>query len=147
MILPIQGLKVATNEATEDLYYFNDEMLSDGIFIKYNTLENDEIEIGQRGCIDSYLEVGCLSKDNGIEAEYYILYWDVYLSGIQVYRMVKDVYEIYRTSASKFEFKAVMRELSSQYRSSSMQTDIKHKHKLQTEIIEEIELIKELSAI
>ncbi|SMQ78142.1 hypothetical protein SAMN05444673_3262 [Bacillus sp. OV166] len=33
--LPIKGLKMAINESTEDLYYFTDKMLNDGIFIKY----------------------------------------------------------------------------------------------------------------
>lgn len=120
MILLIQGLEVLMNEETEDLYYFNNKMLNNGVFIKYNTLENPEIETGKKGCIDSYLEVGCLN-DDGTFAGYYILYWDSLLSGIQLYRMVKDVYEIYMSNTNKEDFIEIMEALSCSYRDSTLQ--------------------------
>lgn len=124
MNLPIEGLKVVMDEETEDLLYFNDRMLNDGVFIKYNAFENGEIELGQRGCIDSILEVGHLNQaeDIVLDAENFVLYWDVLLSPIQVYRMTKDIYDLY-CNHTKYEFIEIIRELSTQYISASMQSN------------------------
>jgi hypothetical protein len=138
MMLPIKELEIAINEETEDLYYFNDKMLNDGVFIKYNTLDHEEIGDGEH--IESYLEVGCLN-DDGTKAGYYILYWDSLLSGIQLYRMIKDVYEIYVFSACKEDFILSMEELSCSYRDSTMQGRLD----LIPQLKREIELVRHLA--
>jgi len=140
MLLPIEGLEILLNEETEDFYYFNDKMLKDGVFIKLNTLENPKIEMGKRGCLDSYLEVGCLD-DNGTKAGYYILYWDSLLSGIQLYQMIKNVYEIYMNSTYKDGFIDDMENLSDAYRDSTMEGRLD----LVLDVKKEIELIKHLA--
>lgn len=147
MNLPIKELESVVHNCTEDIYYFTEKMLSEGIFIKYNISENPEAELGERGCMDSYLEIGSLNEVEGIVlgAEYYILYWSELLTPIQLYRMVKDVCELY-SNHSKNEFVEIIRELSTQYRSSNIQSDLDHSESIISEIVDEIELIKGLQS-
>jgi hypothetical protein len=144
MKMPIKELKSVEFTENEYTYYFNEEMLEDGIFIKYNTYEFLENELDEVESSVSYIEVGCMIENGkDVEAEYYILYWDAYLPGIQIYRIIKDFYEIYANN-SKSEFIEFMRELSSQYRSSSMQSKKEHRESLIDELQNELLLIKDL---
>lgn len=137
MTIKIDGLKLAVYEneeiETEDFYYFNRKMLEDGVFIRYNTMENPEND-----CIDSYLEVACLSDNRGYGG-YFILYWQPMLSGIEVYRMIKDIYELYLSNPKK-DFIDILMELSVSYRDSLMEG----RGTLISKIEQEIETIKQV---
>lgn len=119
MNLPIQGLQTIMNEETLDTYYVNKQMIEAGVYIKHNTFENEEIPLGTWGCIESIVEVGCLN-DNKTYAGRFIMFWDPLLNGIELYRIVKDLYDLYLDN-NKENFIKILKMLSNQYYDSTLE--------------------------
>ncbi|QIZ08452.1 hypothetical protein HFZ78_18485 [Priestia megaterium] len=142
--LTIEGLKTVINENTEDLYYFSDKMLNDGIYIKYKVLQPVGIP-GPKGLKHSHIQVGNLKVTGDIVsiAEYYILYWDVLLSDIELYRMIKDTYEIYN-SHSRSEFGELMRERAESGAISPTPKKLDDNNNIINDLLNDIKLIKRL---
>ncbi|MDQ6598091.1 hypothetical protein [Bacillus salipaludis] len=142
--LTIEGLKTVFNENTEDLYYFSDKMLNDGIYIKYTVLQPVG-NPGPKGLKHSHIQVGNLKVTGDIVsiAEYYILYWDVLLSDIELYRMIKDTYEIYN-SHSRSEFGELIRERAESGALSPTPKKLDDTNDIINDLLNDIKLIKKL---
>lgn len=133
MNLPIPALRTVFNSDTEETYYVNEEMIKNGVLIKYVTLDNEDIPLGKHGCIETIVEVICMDYKKPYAARF-ILLWEPLIPNIQLYRVVKDLYDLYLDN-SKDSFINVMKMLSSQYVDSEISKNVI----MNTDIIKETE--------
>jgi hypothetical protein len=128
VIIVIKGLTRFYDEKKDTTFYFKEQMLSDKLLI---TEENMESPDG----FDTVIEIKYF---NDLDASVFTLYWGDALSPIQVYRIVKDLHDLYEENSLK-EFLVVIQELSVQYQSSSMQSEEKNKVEVRKRIIDAFE--------
>jgi hypothetical protein len=119
-------------------------MLNDCIYIKYKVLQPVGIPC-PKGLKHSHIQVGNLKVTGDIVsiAEYYILYWDVLLSDTELYRMIKDTYEIFN-SHSRSEFGELMREKAQSRVISPTPKKIDSSNIMINDLLNDIKLIKRL---
>jgi hypothetical protein len=146
-LLTIEGLKTVFNEKTTDLFYFSEEMLNDGIYIKYKVLQPMGIP-GPKGLKHSHFQVGNLKVTGNIVsiAEYFILYWDVQLSYTELYRMIKDTYEIF-TTHSRSEFGEFLRERAKSGAISPTPKKLEDSDSIINDLLHDMAVIKELAGL
>lgn len=80
-----QTLNRVFNEEKESYLYYNEALLSNNVIVEESAFETDE---GFQTMID-------VLHYNDMDAVQYTLYWDNPLAEIQVYRIVKDIHELY----------------------------------------------------
>ena len=104
--------------------FFNEKMKKDGVLIRS---ESGEAEEGVR---DTEITVYFLSE---IDAAIYTRYWDSELTDIQVYGIVKNIYDLYLDNSFE-DFEEIMKEMSVQYISQFMQSDPDNAHDLRGKV-------------
>ncbi|WP_299831436.1 hypothetical protein [uncultured Metabacillus sp.] len=136
MRIPIKGVKTFHNEESESVYFYNEEMLDNGILIEESTLLlHDSVE--------TMITVYYINKvaDIELDAASYIMYWGELLEPIQTYGIIKNIYELYNENSSK-DFVEIMYNMSSQSTSSSMQSLEKNGREIFNHIKQNFEIVK-----
>jgi hypothetical protein len=131
----LKDLQVVQNEEDEMSYYFNEDMLNNGIFITESTIINNQIESGSQ--VETMVNVNSLSNN----AQIFTLYWDELLSPIQTYRIFKDIVELYKDHALE-EFLSIIEELSTSHISSAMQSKAENRISVRAGMQEEMRFLK-----
>ncbi|MEN2468197.1 hypothetical protein [Ornithinibacillus sp. JPR2-1] len=111
----INGLNRKNIEDVEWMYYSNN-MLKDNLIVVVNNYESigGEKEWGIETWISVY-------HYNDLDAFSFTLYQGDYLQSIQVYRIVKDIYDLYLDNKLP-DFLKIIKDLSVAFQSQSMQS-------------------------
>lgn len=128
-----KGLMFA--EDGETVYYYTDDMLKNNVIFEWDTIiiqNGDDIEM------ETYISV---SHYNDIDAQEWHIYWGVTLHHIQVYRMIMDVYEMYRELPMD-AFLAAVRDISGGGITAAMQSKPKHGKEIMHDIKTKINKFK-----
>lgn len=129
MKLPIKGLLCTTVD--EAYYFYNEQLLANNVIIKYETLVYD----------DDNPNVISVKHYNELNAGEWFFYWGDYLEHIQIYRIIKDIFDLFNEHPFS-DFAQFLDDLSTQSYSSSMQSNADHKRDIYEEIKVEIESVK-----
>ena len=117
-------------EEKESYLYYNGALLSNNVIIKHSTIETDK---GFQTMID-------VLHYNDMDAVQYTLYWDNPLSAIQVYRIVKDIHELYIENTLG-DFLQLMYEMSEVSLSALAQSNDKNKAEIKERITSLFEVV------
>lgn len=118
-------------EAIESIF-FSVKMKAEGVLIKSVSGEAEE------DVRDTEITVYFLSEK---DASIYTLYWDSELTDIQVYGIVKNVNDLFVENSIE-DFELLMRGMSVQYKTQSMQSDPDHAENLRGEVQDYINFIR-----
>lgn len=118
------------NEEKESYLYYNGALLSNNVIIEHSTIETDK---GFQTMID-------VLHYNDMDAVQYTLYWDNPLSAIQVYRIVKDIHELYIENTLG-DFLQLMYEMSEVSLSALAQSNDKNKAEIKEKITSLFEVV------
>lgn len=127
--LPIRDIEVI--DMDDQIIYYTKDMKDNNILIEESTIMFDKN-------VETIISVKCLTRNN---AEDFTLYWDTLLSPIQVYRIVKDIIDLYN-DYHVVDFLKIMRNMSTTYTSSSMQSKPDNRLDVRGRIEEVFRLIK-----
>lgn len=125
-----QTLNRVFNEEKESYLYYNEALLSNNVIIEQSTIETDE---GFQTIID-------VLHYNDMDAVQYTLYWNNLLAAIQVYRIVKDIHELYIENTLG-DFLQLMYEMSEMSLSALAQTSPENKVEIKERITGLFELV------
>lgn len=125
-----QTLNRVFNEEKESYLYYNEALLSNNVIIEQSTIETDE---GFQTMID-------VLHYNDMDGIQYTLYWDNPLSAIQVYRIVKDIHELYIENTLG-DFLQLMYEMSEVSLSALAQSNDKNKAEIKERITSLFEVV------
>lgn len=125
-----QTLNRVFNEEKESYLYYNEALLSNNVIIEHSTIETDK---GFQTMID-------VLHYNDMDAVQYTLYWDNPLSAIQVYRIVKDIHELYIENTLG-DFLQLMYEMSEVSLSALAQSNDKNKAEIKERITSLFEVV------
>ncbi|GEM_PF-5045008 len=125
-----QTLNRVFNEEKESYLYYNKALLSNNVIIEQSTVETDE---GFQTIID-------VLHYNDMDAVQYTLYWDNPLSAIQVYRIVKDIHELYIENTLG-DFLQLMYEMSEVSLSALAQSNDENKAEVKERITSLFEVV------
>lgn len=131
-MLQIKGLNRVYIEETEETLFFNNQMLDDNILIEVATT------FDQDDNVQTMINVKCLTKDDAFN---FTLYWDDLLAPIQVYRIVKDISEIYMDSSLN-TFIELAHEFSITSMSAKMQTHEKNRNEIMQSVKDTLDIAK-----
>ena len=119
------------NEENESYLYYNEDLLGNNVIIKKSTFETDD---GFQTMID-------VLHYNDMDAVQFTLYWSNPLSTIQVYRIVKDIHELYIENTLG-DFLQLMNEMSEVSLSALAQTTDENKAEIKGRITSLFELVE-----
>ncbi|QSB09308.1 hypothetical protein [Lysinibacillus fusiformis] len=126
-----QTLNRVFNEEKESYLYYNEALLSNNVIIEQSTIETDE---GFQTIID-------VLHYNDMDAVQYTLYWGNPLSAIQVYRIVKDVHELYIENTLG-DFLQLMYEMSEVSLSALAQSNYENRAEIKERITSLFEVVE-----
>lgn len=132
VLLTHKGLSHKESETLEETAYFTKEMLNDNIAIFYSTL------FGEGNDVQTYISV---KHYNDFDAEELQIYWSDLLAPIQSYKIILDIFELYKEFPLKV-FLEIIKDLSQGGTSAAMQSQQKHKEDIMKRIKEEIDSLK-----
>jgi hypothetical protein len=115
------GLHMAIHPECPWTTYFGSTMMKNWVVITEDSREVDST-------VDTSITVHYWDEAKN-DASEFILYWDDYLVPIQSLRIVKDIFELYNKSELS-TFLELMKEMSTQYISASMQSQEKNRNEL-----------------
>lgn len=135
----IDGLDETRLDDIGERYYHSNEMKRAGIFIEAH---NSVIE-GENGefICDTWIAVKQVKSNDVVT---YTLYWQDALAEIQIYHIIKDTYEIFQ-KCELATFESIMTEMSTQYQSASMQSDVGKRLEMIKEMQEEFKEVYSLN--
>lgn len=143
MALAIKGLvQVEQEEFDGAYYYFSKEMLENHIVINSFDIIHEE-HFGTKDAVETIIEVKHLSEQN---AQSFTLYQGLLLEKIQLYRIIKDIKELYDQNNLN-DFLDIMKSFSGSYMSSQMQTEVKNRFSIKAEMQEEFHNLKKLNDV
>ena len=116
----INGLNRNYVEGSEAEYiYYSEGMLDHNLIISVDTFVYEDFLDGKgKGSIETGINI---QHYNDIDAFTFTMYSGDYLQEIQVYRIVKDIYDLYLDNVLP-EFIKIIHELSEGFQSQSMQS-------------------------
>lgn len=129
----IKDLKMICHDENDKTYYATNNMMKEGIFLE------EFIQFGENHEVFTYITLKAISKDN---AELFSVYEGVVLTDIQIYRILKDVLDLFGDYHT-VDFLNILRELSSSYMSSSMQSYSENRLNIRQEMQKELKFVKE----
>jgi hypothetical protein len=130
MIIPVKGLKQLDDNDYECNYFYNDELLSNGIYFKNMTTfeetngEDNTLSVSTMLKVVFYEEKEVDDESFIDKTQWMLLYWDDHLEPIQLYRVIKDIYDLYLDNSTQ-DFYEIMKGLAVALSSTNMnQRDI-----------------------
>ncbi|WP_249871773.1 hypothetical protein [Oceanobacillus saliphilus] len=116
----INGLNRKYVEGTDvEFIYYSKDMLEQNLIISVDTFVYEDSSDGkEEWSVETWINV---QHFNDIDAFSFTMYSGDYLQEIQVYRIVKDVYDLYLDNVLS-DFLKIIHELSVAFQSQSMQS-------------------------
>ncbi|MBD8069797.1 hypothetical protein [Bacillus sp. PS06] len=115
----INGLSRKYVEGTDAEYiYYSKNMLEHNLIIAVDTFAYEDSPDGKEWSVETWINV---QHFNDIDAFTFTMYSGDYLQEIQVYRIVKDIYDLYLDNELS-DFLKIIHELSVGFQSQSLQS-------------------------
>ncbi|MEC5424327.1 hypothetical protein QGM71_12575 [Virgibacillus sp. C22-A2] len=132
----INGLNRKYIEGSDVEYiYYSKHMLKDNLIILANTLPYEDCSKESGWNVEIWVEV---KHYNDIDAVSFTVYQGDYLQDIQVYRIVKDIYDLYLDNVLS-EFLTIIDDISVGFQSQSMQSKKEYAISVRNRILSEFE--------
>ncbi|WP_339217024.1 hypothetical protein [Ornithinibacillus sp. FSL M8-0202] len=134
----ITGLHRKYIEGSDVEYiYYSKHMLKDNLIIVANTFPYEDCSKESGWDVETWIDV---KHYNDIDAISFTVYQGDYLQDIQVYRIVKDIYDLYLDNVLP-EFLTIMDDISVASQSQSMQSRKENAISVRNRILSEFEKI------
>lgn len=101
MKIPVKGLKQLYLDDLDEYLFYNDELLKAGIYFKYTCIEEEKPEDQEFYKFTGVVEV-IFFEEREVDNESFvskawwsILFWNDDVEPIQLYRIIKDIYDLF----------------------------------------------------
>jgi hypothetical protein len=118
----INGLNRKNIEGSDEYIYYSENMLKDNLIIVLNTFVKEDYSKETGWNVETWINV---NHYNDKDAVSFTVYSGEYLHDIQVYRIVKDIYDLYLDNVL-LDFLKIIDDLCGSKQSQFMQSKIEH---------------------
>lgn len=137
-LLAQKGFLCVTNEDETVSYFYTPEMLKNNVVFEFSIREGTNEKTGETK-IETYIAVKHYSEVDAFE---WSLYWGTSLEYIQEYRIIMDIFDIYRTFPLPL-FIELVEDIASSGWTAAMQSDEVRRKKAIREMQDQFKKIRE----